>query len=207
MPSKRFFKRLGIRPLAARLLAYVLLFSLFLSLVATGVQLIGEFERRKNDLLNDQTRAAELVSGSMSNNIWLMNFSEVANSLDDMKAVPAVQYGRVVTSTGETFSTGTYPEGRVISQTFPLVFDRSNNRSPENVGTLTVTSSIDQIYKDLRNRALLNLLFQSIVVMLGTLGLLVIVRLTLSRHLELQVPIEKVLEMLMAAKIRKLGSG
>ena len=79
------------------MLAYVLLFSLFLSLVATGVQLIGEFERRKNDLLNDQTRAAELVSGSMSNNIWLMNFSEVANSLDDMKAVPAVQYGRVVT--------------------------------------------------------------------------------------------------------------
>ncbi len=48
--------------MAARLLAYVLLFSLFLSLVATGVQLIGEFERRKNDLLNDQTRAAELVS-------------------------------------------------------------------------------------------------------------------------------------------------
>ena len=170
--------------MAARLLAYVLLFSLFLSLVATGVQLIGEFERRKNDLLNDQTRAAELVSGSMSNNIWLMNFSEVANSLDDMKAVPAVQYGRVVTSTGETFSTGTYPEGRVLSQTFPLVFDRSSTRSPENVGTLTVTSSIDQIYTDLRNRALLNLLFQSIVVMLGTLGLLIIVRLTLSRHLE-----------------------
>ena len=160
--------------MAARLLAYVLLFSLFLSLVATGVQLIGEFERRKSDLLGSQTRAAELVSGSMSNNIWLMNFSEVANSLDDMKAVPAIQYARVVTSTGEEFSTGTYPAGRVISQTFPLVFDRSATRDPENVGTLTVTSSIDQIYADLRNRALLNLLFQSIVVMLGTLGLLVI---------------------------------
>ncbi|MDY6841190.1 MAG: ATP-binding protein, partial [Pseudomonadota bacterium] len=184
MPSKRLFKRLGIRPLAARLLAYVLLFSLLLSLVATGVQLIGEFERCKNDLLNDQARAVELVSGSMSNNIWLMNFSEVANSLDDMKAVPAIQYGRVVTSTGETFTTGVYPEGRVISQTFPLMFNRSSTRGPENVGRLTVTSAIDQIYADLWNRALLNLLFQSMVVMLGTLGLLVIVRLTLSRHLE-----------------------
>ena len=80
--------------MAARLLAYVLLFSLLLSLVATGVQLIGEFERRKADLLNTQTKAAELVSGSMSNNIWLMNFSEVANSLDDMKAVPAIRWLR-----------------------------------------------------------------------------------------------------------------
>ncbi|TNE97005.1 MAG: response regulator, partial [Gammaproteobacteria bacterium] len=85
---------------------------------------------------------------------------------------------------GEEFTTGVYPEGRVITQTFPLIFDRSKFRDPEKVGTLTVTSSIEQVYNELRDRALLHLLFQSIVVMLGTLGLLVIVRLTLSRHLE-----------------------
>lgn len=184
MPSTRFFSRLGIRPLAMRLLAYVLLFSLIISLVATGVQMIGEFERRKSDLQETQKRAAGLVSGAMSNNIWLMNFSEVANSLDDMRAVEAIHYARVVTSTGEQFTTGSYPEGRVISQTFPLVFNRSVFRGPEDVGTLTLTSSVEQVYSDLRNRALINLLFQSIVVMLGTLGLVVIVRLMLSRHLE-----------------------
>ncbi|MBU2874774.1 response regulator [Marinobacter salexigens] len=184
MPSTRFFSRLGIRPLAMRLLAYVLLFSLIISLVATGVQMIGEFERRKSDLQETQKRAAGLVSGAMSNNIWLMNFSEVANSLDDMRAVEAIHYARVVTSTGEQFTTGSYPEGRVISQTFPLIFNRSTFRGPEDVGTLTLTSSVEQVYSDLRNRALINLLFQSIVVMLGTLGLVVIVRLMLSRHLE-----------------------
>lgn len=184
MPSKRFLTRMGIRPLAMRLLAYVLLFSLVLSLVATGVQMIGEFERRKSDLQETQQRAADLVSGGMSNNIWLMNFSEVANSLDDMLAVKAIHYARVVTSTGEEFTTGHYPEGRVISQTFPLVFNRSTYRGPEDVGTLTLTSSVEQVHTELRNGALLNLLFQSLVVMLGTLGLLIIVRLTLSRHLE-----------------------
>ena len=174
---------MGIRPLAMRLLVYVLLFSLVISLVATGVQMIGEFERRKSDLQETQQRAAGLVSGGMSNNIWLMNFSEVANSLDDMRNVEAIHYARVVTSTGEQFTTGSYPEGRVISQTFPLVFNRSTFRGPENMGSLTLTSSIEQVYSELRNGALINLLFQSIVVMLGTLGLLVIVRLTLSRHL------------------------
>ncbi|WP_144777175.1 response regulator [Marinobacter maritimus] len=175
---------MGIRPLAMRLLVYVLLFSLVISLVATGVQMIGEFERRKSDLQETQQRAAGLVSGSMSNNIWLMNFSEVANSLDDMRAVEAIHYARVVTSTGEEFSTGGYPEGRVISQTFPLIFNRSTFRGPEDMGTLTITSSVEQVYSELRNSALINLLFQSIVVMLGTLGLVVIVRLTLSRHME-----------------------
>ncbi|MDO6443732.1 response regulator [Marinobacter sp. 2_MG-2023] len=184
MPSNRMFTRMGIRPLAMRLLAYVLMFSLVLSLVATGVQMIGEFERRKSDLQETQKRAAGLVSGGMSNNIWLMNFSEVANSLDDMRAVEAIDYASVVTSSGEHFSTGGHPEGRVISQTFPLVFNRSTYRGPENMGTLTITSSVEQVYTELRSGALINLLFQSIVVMLGTLGLVIIVRLTLSRHLE-----------------------
>ncbi len=175
---------MGLRPLAARLLAYVLLFSLVLSLVATGVQMIGEYERRKSDLLSSQQKTAELVAGSMSNNIWMMNFSEVANSLDDMQAVPAIQFARVTTTTGEEFSTGAYPDGRALSQSFPLIFDRSRYQPPELVGTLTVVSSVEQIHHDLRKTALLNLLFQSIVVMLGTFGLLLIVRLTLFRHLE-----------------------
>jgi len=178
------FTRTGIRPLAMRLLAYVLMFSLMISLVATGIQMIGEFDRRKADLQETQKRAAGLVSGAMSNNIWLMNFSEVANSLDDMRTVKSIDYASVTTSSGEQFTTGIHPEGRVISQTFPLVFSRDSFNGPKDMGSLTITSSVEQVYSDLRNGALINLLFQSIVVMLGTLGLVVIVRLTLSRHLE-----------------------
>jgi len=182
--SNRFLKRLGVRPLALRLLGWVLLYSLILSLVATGVQMIGEFDRQKTELQSSQERAVELISGSMGTNLWVMNFSEVANSLDDMRAMPSVQYARVITTTGEEFSTGQYPEGRVISQTFPLEFNRSTFDQPRRVGELTVVSSVEQIYDNVLDQALMNLLFQSIVVMLGTLGLLLIVRVTLSRHLE-----------------------
>ncbi|WP_372971146.1 response regulator [Marinobacter sp.] len=184
MPPNRLFRRIGVRPLAARLLVYVLLFSLILSLAATGVQMIGEFERRTEELKNTQERAAELVSGAMSNNLWLLNYSEVANSLDDMRAIPVIQHARVITAAGDEFSTGTYPEGRVISRSSPLVFNHASFDTPEAMGTLTVTSSVETVYNELMDRALLTLLFQSMIVMLGTLGLLIIVRLTLSRHLE-----------------------
>ncbi len=184
LPPNRLFRRIGVRPLAARLLVYVLLFSLILSLAATGVQMIGEFERRTEELKNTQERAAELVSGAMSNNLWLLNYSEVANSLDDMRAIPVIQHARVITAAGDEFSTGTYPDGRVITQSFPLIFNRASFDNPEAMGTLTVTSSVETVYNELMDRALLTLLFQSMIVMLGTLGLLIIVRLTLSRHLE-----------------------
>ncbi|MDI9244956.1 response regulator [Marinobacter sp. CHS3-4] len=146
--------------------------------------MIGEVERRTAELKNTQEKAAELVAGSMSNNLWLLNYSEVANSLDDMRAISTIQHARIITASGEEFSTGTYPDGEVLSQSFPLVFNRESMRSPETMGTLTVTSSIEAVYADILDRALLTLLFQSLFVMLGTLGLLLIVRLTLSRHLE-----------------------
>lgn len=184
MPPIRSDRRIGIRPLAARLLVYVLLFSVLLSLAATGVQMIGEVDRRTSELRSTQEKAGELVAGSMSSNLWLMNYPEVANSLDDMRAIPAIQHARVITTSGEEFNTGTYPEGRVITQSFPLVFNRTADSNHEAMGTLTVTSSVETVYADIVERALITLLFQSLFVMLGTLGLLLIVRFTLSRHLE-----------------------
>lgn len=183
------FKRLGVRPLAARLLAYVLLFSVVLSLAATGFQLIGEYERRNQELESSQQKAANLVSGSISNNIWLMNYSEVANTLDDMLGLPSLQFVQVEIAqaymdSGDVFTSGTQPEGRVITQSFPLVFDRSSVNEPQTMGTLTLVSSVEQVYSEMMGQALRTLLYQSFIVMLGTLGLLVIVRLTLSRHLE-----------------------
>jgi len=85
------------------------LFSLILSLAATGVQMIGELERRTEELRSTQERAAELVAGSMSNNLWLMNYSEVANSLDDMRAIPVIQHARVITAAGEEFRADATP--------------------------------------------------------------------------------------------------
>jgi len=88
---KQLFHRLGVRPLALRLLCWVLLYSVVLSLAATGAQMYG---------------------------------------------------------------------------------------------VLSEVSSFRQFYDEVLGQALRNLWFQSAVVMLGTLGMLLIVRITLFRHLE-----------------------
>jgi len=184
LPSNRFLKHLGVRPLALRLLGWVLLFSLILSLVATGMQMIGEFERHKSELQSNQAYTAGLITGTLGSNLWVMNFSEVANALDDVAAMPFIHYARVVANSGEEFNSGDYPEGRVITQRFPIEYTRSRVNQPRPVGELILITSVEQLYQDIRQQALKNLWFQSWVLMLGALGLLLIVRLALSRHLE-----------------------
>ena len=180
----RLLKKLGVRPLAARLLIYVLLFSLVLSLLATGLQMVGELDSRKEQLELSQKKAADLLAGALSSNIWLLNYSEVANTLDDIMSQPDIAHAQVAVTEGEVFNAGKYPEGRVIRNTYPLIYKRPQLGTQVSLGTLTLTSSVELAYQQLLDRALITLMFQSFIVMLGTFGLLLIVRFTLSRHLE-----------------------
>ncbi|MDV2077048.1 response regulator [Marinobacter xestospongiae] len=180
----RMLKKLGVRPLAARLLIYVLLFSVVLSLLATGLQLVGELDARTTELNASQKKAADLVSGSLANNIWLLNYSEVSNTLDILARLPDVAHAQITVTDGEVYSAGQPPNGHAIQNSFPLTYQRPDSRENLALGTLTLVTSAEYAYQQLMDRAKLTLLFQSIVVMFGTLGLLMIVRLTLSRHLE-----------------------
>ena len=188
MPASRVIaaltRNLSVRPLAARLLVYVLLFSLMLAVLATGLQLAGETGRRLAEIRNLQQKTAEIIEGNLSQQLWLMNYGEVENMLDDLLAFDVIQHARVITANGREFSIGVYPEGDVISHQHPLRMIRSEQVESPNVGRLVLTSSADQVQAAVRERALVLLLFQSIIVMLGTLGLLLIVRVLLSRHLE-----------------------
>ncbi|WP_339803023.1 response regulator [uncultured Marinobacter sp.] len=175
---------LGVRPLAARLLVYVLLFSLCLSLIATGLQLIGESDRRLSDLRNIQEKTGDIIAGNLSQQLWLMDDKGVADTLADLLAFEVVQHARITTPDGREFSVGEYPDGDVLSHERRLVADTAGITGSPVVGQLMLNSSEDMIRDELLERAMVLLLFQSLVVMLGTLGLLLIVRLTLSRHLE-----------------------
>lgn len=177
-------RALSVRPLAARLLVYVLLFSLVVSLVATGLQLAGETSRRVGEIRNLQQKTAEIIEGNLSQQLWLMNFDEVETTLNDLLAFEVIQYAEITTTNGQQFSIGDYPEGDVITHEHPLRITGSSLVDTPGLGRLALTSSTDQVEAAVQERAITLLLFQSLVVMLGTLGLLVIVRFMLSRHLE-----------------------
>ncbi|SFR51638.1 Signal transduction histidine kinase [Marinobacter daqiaonensis] len=177
-------RRLGVRPLAVRLLLYVLLFSVLVAVSATAIQLSGETSRRLDEIRSQQLKAAEIVEDHLSQQLWLMNFAEVENILDDLRAFDVIQHAEIITPAGTQFSTGVYPEGDVISHERPLVVERPRTGAMPPVGRLVLTSSTEQVQAAVWDRAIAQLLLQSVIVMLGTLGLLFVIRLMLSRHLE-----------------------
>ncbi|WP_227545902.1 response regulator [Marinobacter fonticola] len=183
MALRLSLRKLGIRPLAARLLVYVLLFSFLLSLVATGAQMVGEFERRKSELMEVQDRVAEMLLPILSKNLWIMDMDAVETSLDGLLAFPSMQYAEVQSDTGERFRSGQPIEQEHIEQQYSILLNGAD-RASHKLGTLTIGSSLETVYNDIVSRSLVLLLFQSLIVMLGTLGLLLIVRVTLTRHLE-----------------------
>ncbi|OEY67856.1 hybrid sensor histidine kinase/response regulator [Marinobacter sp. X15-166B] len=165
-------------------MVYVLLFSLALSLLATGLQLMGELASRTTHLETIQQRAVDLTAGNLSHDIWVLNYRDAASTLDTLLTLPSIQFASLAISDEERLSAGSVPAGRHVTQTFTLTRALPRTGQPINLGELTLVSSLEQAYQDLLSRALYTLLFQSLVVMLGSLGLLAIVRFTLSRHME-----------------------
>ncbi|MDX1590262.1 MAG: hypothetical protein R3296_15135, partial [Oleiphilaceae bacterium] len=163
--------------MTARLLLYVLIFSLVLSVLATGLQMLGELSNRRSELATTQQKVAEMMAGSLSSNLWLMNYSELANTLDDLLTLPSIQHAQLTTPGGENFIAGTYPSGDVLSQSFPLRLESTRLNLPQPLGTLTLTSSLSQVSGELVDRALTTLLLQSCIVLQGTPGRLLIVSL------------------------------
>ncbi|MGQ7274384.1 response regulator [Marinobacter sp. V034] len=184
MALKSFLSQFGVRPLAARLLGYVLLFSFVLSLIASAAQMTGEFERRKTEVSELQNRAAEMLSPILGNDLWMLDNRAIKTSLDGLLAFPSIQFAEVITETGERYTAGRPVEGDDITQRYDIALKTSQRAPNTPLGTLTISSSLNRMHQDVIARGLILLLFQSIIVMFGTLGLLLIVRQTLTRHLE-----------------------
>lgn len=185
--SRRYaalIRSFAVRPLAARLLVYVLLFSLLVSVAATALLLTGETGRDIADIRNLQQKTAEMVDDHLSQELSRGNIARVDDVLADLLAFEGIQHARIITSDGQQFSIGVFPEGDVIAHEQPLVFSPAGAADTPTVGSLTLTSSTALVQQAVRERALLLLLFQTLIVMLGTLVLLVVVRLMFSRHLE-----------------------
>ena len=181
MPLRRMLRHFRVRPLAWRLLVYVLLYSLILSVVATGVQIYSEFQQQREELQQAQARAAKVIMPSLVSSLENRRISDVQHQLTGLLELPGLSYARVTTANGRVFSVGK-PLGRhQFEQEFSI---RSSDPNQNQYGTLDLVSSLTPIYDALRERAFLTLILQSIIVLVGTLGLLLIVRLTLTRHLE-----------------------
>jgi diguanylate cyclase (GGDEF)-like protein/PAS domain S-box-containing protein len=167
--------------LAPRLLAAILLASSAFALIATAVQLYGDY-RNEIDTIHDELAQIERSTlDALANSVWSYNETQIQLTLNGLLQVRDVQRVEVRASGNESFTAGKLHGGRTIERVYEL-------REPTNrnvvLGSLRVQIGLDGVYQRLLDRALIILATESAKAFFVALFILLLVSRWVTRHLE-----------------------
>ncbi len=179
----QYFK---LRPLATRVLAYILLFSTFVAILSTGVQLYFDFKREVVSIESSLDQVSDTFSDSLSNSLWHVDKEELSLHLNGIRKLQNVNFVSVSTGYGEVISIGKMPtDKRRVSRAYPLVYKRPHDNVEAHwLGELTIVASLEPVYEHLWGKALIILVSQSIKTFVVSIFILLIVRVLVTKHLE-----------------------
>ncbi len=170
-------------PLACRVLIYVVVFSSCVTLAATAWQLYANFSR---DVEYIGKRVAQIEKGygrSLSLGVWDLDLHNIRTLLGGIIELPDIQFLEVRGTGGQTVAhMGSPREKGVMLREYPLVFTDSRGVH-HSLGTLSITASLSNVYRRLRESVFRILVSQSIKTFLVSGFILLVIRHFITRHL------------------------
>jgi len=166
---------------AGRLTLYIVLFSSATTILTTAVQLGLEY---RNDLRSigdrvDEFRLSQIPT--LTNSLWMLDGALIHIQLDSLAKLPDIETlalsvdGQVKWSAGQAMSKHT----QVAS--FPLIHHHGGK--DETIGILEVTSSLDNVYNRIWDKALTELLNNAVKTLLVAVFALLLFQRSVTRHL------------------------
>jgi diguanylate cyclase (GGDEF)-like protein len=169
-----------------RLLMAILLFSSAVTLVLTSFELYLDYQR---DVGAIDVRMREIGSSyrdSLARSLWNVDAEQIRVQLEGILRMPDVRAASV-TEIGQTglkqplqVSVGEPGTGSIVWNVPLLYADRAG---PRTLGTLTVEATLDEVYRRLRNKAIIILVSQGVKTFVVSLFILFIVHRLVTRHL------------------------
>lgn len=171
------------RPLAYRLLFYILVCSSFFTILATTLQLYLDYRKDVN-LIEDRMQQIRITHlQSLSNTVWNLEEQQVQTLLNGILQLPDVRYVTVQTEKGECLAEAGKPQTKeIIYREFPLEYSDMNGEKIF-LGTLSVTATLEDIYQRLWEKFLVILGTQAIKTFLVSAFILFIFHSLIARHL------------------------
>lgn len=173
-------------PLGRRLLAAILFCSTGLALIATGSQLLLDYRQGVTAIESRMEEIEHVYLDSVGASLWTMDEQQTRKQIEGIARLPDIEsvelrdpVGKFLMRAGVTRSAE-----NMIRREIPIKFaedDASQNKVP--LGTLKVTASLDNLYRDLEHKALLILVAQTTKTTIVAFFTLFIFRRMVSRHL------------------------
>jgi diguanylate cyclase (GGDEF)-like protein/PAS domain S-box-containing protein len=137
-------------PLSFRLLAWILLFSSVFTLIASAIQIYSDY---REDLSRIDTRMAVVESGyssSLARSLWALDQKLLQTQMEGILSLPDIVHLRLRIEPDSELVMGEIPRGAdTVTRSFGLVHQGNETFK---LGELTVTASLDRIYKELERR-------------------------------------------------------
>lgn len=172
----------AFRSLSRQLILRIILFSAFITLLLTSLQLYIEY---RHDVLN-VTKSLEQIEHShlraIENALWQLDRQQIQVQTDGILELPDIVFVEVVSDSGRIASSGSLQNVmRQTAQTFPLQYEYDTDQAV--LGELNVIASLDNVYANLIARAGMVLIANGIKTFLVALFITVLFNRTLTRYL------------------------
>lgn len=164
-----------------RLVGGLALFSLLVSVLATGLQVAYDYHHRVGLLKQDIDAQVDAIGGSLAGAARNVDDNNAQLLLEGLQRTPGVALVRLDTLDNQQRTMGTAPAQVLDVRRYPLRLESGDRRS---VGALVVTLADDSIRSQVESRARAIALVTLAVVGSGCLVVFLLFRHLLLRHLE-----------------------
>jgi PAS domain S-box-containing protein len=174
--------RSGIGP---RLLASVLLFSSAITLLLTLLQLYLDYRRDVGTIENRMSAIERSYLPSLGEGLWNLDAQQLELQVDGLLHLPAIRFVEVREATDRpdpmVVSAGSHQASASVHREFTL-FHRVHG-AEQRLGVLSIEATLDDVYRELRDRAIIILVSQGAKTFVVSFFILFIVHRLITRHL------------------------
>lgn len=169
------------RGIVRKLILYLLIFSSFVTLILTSIQLRLEYNRDIGQIKSQMKIIEKTHVETISTALWSFDEEVLTVELDGIIQLPDIQYLEIRPTIGQVLTAGTFEQSNIIREDFDIAF--VHDEKEVRVGTLVVHASLRGVYQRLINRVAIILLSQSIKTFLVSLFIFTIFHFIVTRHL------------------------
>ncbi len=169
-------------PLSFRMLGYILLCSSLFTLFATGIQIYSEYTQDVNLLRQRLDLIQTSYQTSLARSLWSLDQKLLSVQMEGILNLPDIVHLRLQGYPDTEIEMGELPEDTVKHLAYTI---HLQHRADEvyDLGELTITASMDEIYRQLEDRILVILTTQAFKTFFISIVIILIFRHLVSRHL------------------------
>ncbi len=164
-----------------RLVVLIVLFSSFITLIATAIQIYADYRNGLGKIDNYLGLIEESYLQSLGNSVWTYNEKQIQLQLNGLSRLPDMEYLRIESDVGGVWSVGAIQSRNRIEKTFSLTHHRQDREAT--IGTLQLAFSLDNLYGRLIRKTAAILASNAVKAFLVSGFILLIFQLLVTRHL------------------------